>query len=219
MPTRSDITIKSSKQRKKGYTITTSEGETLKMPTEVVFRHQVYTDRSFSPAKWKQIVRETEDTLCYEAMLRLLGQRFHAEQEMKRKLYKRDFHKRSVEAALEKGRELGLLDDRRFARLFAEERLELARASKRKIIGQLRQRGIDREIVDEVMDDLAEQVSPEAMFEQALKVAQQRRYQYQREEDPYKRKQKILRMLANRGYSSQVCYRVVDALREEADDG
>jgi len=213
------IEILASKLARNRYKVQTDTQGVFTLPAEVVFQYAIYEGKAFALPEWVAILRQAEDVDCYAKLLGLLGQRFHSRMELMRKLRNRKFSKYAVERALAKAEGLGLVDDRRFAALMAEEKLRVARASKRAIVADLRKRGVTGAIVDEVLGEMTEEFSNENVMEQALAVARQRQYQWAREEDPRKKKEKILRFLASRGFSAGICYDVVrKVMAGEMDD-
>lgn len=83
----------------------------------------------------------------------LLSRRDHSEKELLIKLRQKGFSE-GAEAAIEKLRNYGYVDDERFASSYALELQRIKHFGKRRIEQELFKKGIDREIVSNVLDSL-----------------------------------------------------------------
>jgi len=83
-----------------------------------------------------------KDSDALPAVLRLLTRREHSEAEIADRLRKKGFAEPSVEAALKRCRELGYVDDARFALERARSLMRNGRAVGRRILADLRARGV-----------------------------------------------------------------------------
>ena len=81
-----------------------------------------------------------------------LNRRDRTEAEMRRRLEAGGIDPPTVEEAIGVLTEQGMLDDARFARLFAEDKRELEQWGSERIRRTLLERGIDRELIDETLD-------------------------------------------------------------------
>ncbi len=177
---------------------------------------RLHAGQAMSRQEWWKLLREAEDLDCYEKLLTLLDQRFHAEAELRRKLYQRKFPRPAIDKAIARATPMGLIDDARFARIYVEEKVRGGKTSERRMMADLRRRGVDSTLIAAAIDEQSQAFAPDAVLEQALRLAKQRQRTWDREEDPQKRKQKILRFLAARGYAHGICYQVIDAMRDDA---
>lgn len=91
----------------------------------------------------------------------------------------------------------GFIDDRRFARTFVNDKVELARWGRRKISLSLYQKGIDRDLINEALESIDERAYRRNILE--LVKAKGKSI-----DDPsgYEGKSKILRFLMSRGFES-----------------
>ena len=97
-----------------------------------------------------------EGQRAYAAALKMLTRRDHGRAELAGKLAAKGFDEPVVAATLEKLAGLGYLDDRRYARLWAEGALRSGRGVGPRIALELRRRGIADEIIRDVQAELAE---------------------------------------------------------------
>ena len=92
---------------------------------------------------------------CKTAALRLLGYRPRSESELRGRLL-RKFDRETVELVMTKLCEARIIDDDTFARFWLEQRESLSPRSKRLIRTELRQKGIDAELIADITNDISD---------------------------------------------------------------
>ena len=91
---------------------------------------------------------------AYNCAVSLLSRRDHSEKELIRKL-KEKGHSKGAEAAIEKLKSGGYVDDERFSRIYASELIRLKGYGRRRVEQELYLKGVDREIVSGVLDEIS----------------------------------------------------------------
>lgn len=124
----------------------------------------------------------------FQYALRLLSARSYAEAVFRRKLARRGSPE-EVEATLHRVKELGYLDDRKYAEGYV--RLNQGRWGAGKLRQLLRGKGVSKAVVDAVLADLEPETDPVA---EALRLLERYPSRYKGE------KAKAIRFLVNRGY-------------------
>lgn len=84
---------------------------------------------------------------------RLIDRRAHSKSEIITKLSK-DFPKEAAQSAADRLEELKLIDDEQFARIYAEELSERKKYAPKRILLELRKKGIDSEIAKNAVNSL-----------------------------------------------------------------
>jgi regulatory protein len=119
-----------------------------------------------------------------------------------------------AERVLGRFSEVGLIDDAAFAQSWVESRHRGRGLAGRALAAELRQRGVDDETVQEAVAAL----DPDQEESRARELVD-RRLASTRGIDPVRRMRKLVGMLARKGYSPGLAYRVVkDALADEGAD-
>lgn len=137
----------------------------------------------------------------------LLSYRSRTAYELLQRLRRAGYSDAAAESAVARLKELDMLDDYGFARDYAEARLANKGYGPHRIKMELRSRGVDRQIIDDVV---SQQFSnPDVEIEQALVFARKRMPRLVREPDKHKRRKRLYDALVRRGYSSDVISRVV----------
>jgi regulatory protein len=101
--------------------------------------------------------------------VRALGGRAHSTGELREKLRRRAERAEDVEAVLAKLKELGYLDDKRFAESYAAARLENQGLGKMRVLRDLRQRRIAPQLAEQVTEKTYEETDETKLIEEFLK--------------------------------------------------
>lgn len=156
----------------------------------------------------------------YDRALNLLASRACSSTELRRKLVEKGEPAPLADQAIERLKELGLLNDEEYARQVARGRL-LGGASKRRVQQELWRRGVARETVD---DAVAEVVEQEEVDEEsaAVKVARRKAATLMKVDAPTRRR-RLYGFLARRGYDHAAIRvalaKVLDASEVDALEG
>lgn len=101
--------------------------------------------------------------------------------------------------------EVGLVDDDLYVKFFVEDSFRIKNKGARKIVYELKQRGIDDDKINEAIEEASD------MQYDALKEAYERKLEATKTEtDQYKRKNKIIRFLISRGFDYSDIKDIVD---------
>lgn len=103
-----------------------------------------------------------------EAALRLLTVRARSIGELRERLARKAFSEEVCERIINDLAAVGLLDDRDFARLWAEERVRLRPVGRRRLVSELRTKKVDPAVIDEVAAEVYEEHSETELARRAL---------------------------------------------------
>ncbi|QFY07140.1 recombination regulator RecX [Nonomuraea phyllanthi] len=146
--------------------------------------------------------------------LRLLTMAPKTRAQLAEALRKRDVPEEAAEAVLSRFSELGLIDDEAFAAAWVDSRHHGRGLAKRALAAELRHRGVDTDTVKEAV----ERLDPDQEAETARRLVD-RKLASTRKLDPKTRTRRLAGMLARKGYSSGLAFRVIrEALEEEGID-
>ena len=141
------------------------------------------------------------------AALRFLKIRPRSIAELKEKLGAKGFSSLEIGTAVQELIASGLLDDRAFTRSWINYRLARPFGFRR-IIQELKLKGIDQEIIEQAVIEIKESYNPEKT---ALELAQ-RRWQRSPDIDPLKKKKRVLDFLLRRGFDAGIAMKVLKKL-------
>lgn len=174
-----------------------------------------------------------DPTVVLDAAARFLEARSRSVTEVRRRLTGAGYRADLVEGAIGRVLELGMLDDEAFARAWVESRDRARPRGERAIRAELAQKGVDRSVIDAVLEERREGVPASQAAEEAPhspdRVAAERLLARHaralaRVADPRQRRQRAYALLARNGFDPETCREVavgVDASRDAAvpDDG
>jgi regulatory protein len=104
----------------------------------------------------------------FDCSLRVLALRDHSEAELRRKLKDKGYQEEGIEQSVARLKELGYLDDARFARSFAASALRNGRGYGARLKLELARRGIEPRIVTEVLAEMDQEFSEKELLAQLL---------------------------------------------------
>ncbi len=149
-----------------------------------------------------------------EICLRLLSSSPRTRAQLADALHRKQIPGDVAERVLGRFTDVGLIDDEAFAQAWVQSRHTGRGLAKRALAAELRRRGVP----DEAVNDAVETLDP-AQEEQTARALVARKLPATRGADPAKRMRRLVGMLARKGYSPGLSYRVVkEALSEEGTD-
>ena len=161
---------------------------------------------------------ETDPAIVLNAAARFLEVRSRSIDEVRRHLAAAGYPAALVDAAIARLMELGMLDDRAFARAWADSRDRARPRGAAVLRRELGLKGIDREVVTEVLAERSEAAAAQATGEEggvasADEVAADRllwksRTTLLRVADPRARQQRAYALLARNGFDPEMCREV-----------
>ncbi|MFI0444650.1 recombination regulator RecX [Actinomadura sp. 6N118] len=154
------------------------------------------------------------EAVAREICLRKLATAPRTRAQLADALHRKNIPDDVTENVLGRFTDVGLIDDEAFAQAWVQSRHTGRGLAKRALAAELRQRGVDNETVQDAVEALdPEQEERTARELIARKVASTQGL------DPAKRTRRLVGMLARKGYSPGLAYRVVkEALAEEGAD-
>jgi regulatory protein len=161
---------------------------------------------------------EDPESVVRAIVLRRLSAAPRTRAELETDLVRRGADPQASAAVLDRFEEVGLIDDAAFANLWVESR-HRGKALARSVLRQeLRERGVDSQVIDEAIEAIDE----EDEWVRAREFAR-RKVRIKAGEDPRKAMQRLARQLARKGYPAGMCFAVArealaGALEQRHDD-
>ena len=98
--------------------------------------------------------------------LRLIEFKDRTEKELREKLKEKNYDENSIDDEIEFLKNYGYIDDKRYAEHFVNDAINLKKWGKIRIRSELLRKGIDRDIVDNAIDDAFEDIGDNLVFSQ-----------------------------------------------------
>lgn len=129
------------------------DGERVLMDTETFLMSGYRVGDEVSQDEWDTLCEKAQNNRAYEKALYLLEYRAHSRGELLQKI-RREYPVECALQAVERVEALGLINDLDFATRLAEELTTQKGYGKSRVKADLQRRGIDREIIYEVLENL-----------------------------------------------------------------
>jgi regulatory protein len=158
--------------------------------------------------------------IVLEAATRFLEARSRSVAEVRRRLTTAGYRSELIDGAITRLGDLGILDDEAFARAWVESRDRARPRGERALREELRLKGIDRSIIDQVLEERRQVEDPEAASpdrDAAERLLQRNARALDRIADPRKRRERAYALLARNGFDPETCREVAATVagREE----
>ena len=176
---------------------------------EILARYEFKTGAEIDDATFKKIKAENDERVAFDMAVYYLEKYVVSEKGLKDYLKKKGFAEGTIQKTISKLHEYEMVDDEKFAKNFFESVSQTQ--GKRTIARKLIQKGVSKEIVD----NLLENVSEDDEFDKAKVLAE--KFVKNREKNA-KNKQKCLAHLVYKGYDYSVARKVTDQVFANMDD-
>ena len=180
---------------------------------DLVARYHLKEGAALTGEQMQELLGEALLGQAKERALSLLSYRAYSRRELVKKLRER-VPEEIAEAAADRMEELGYLDDADYAARYASDLYHLKRKSLSHIRQALRLRGIDGEIMEQVLEPYEE----EDEQGQILRVIE-KKYRRRLEEDWEKNRPKVVAALMRLGFSYGDIKQALEEYGEDEDDG
>ena len=166
-----------------------------------------------------------DPAVVLEAATRFLEARSRSVAEVRRRLTTAGYRAELIDGAIARLGDLGILDDEAFARAWVEARDRARPRGERALREELRLKGIDPSIVDQVLEERRQLDDPEAVppdRDAAERLLARNARALERIPDPRKRRERAYALLARNGFDPEICREVAARLTvsdEELDAG
>lgn len=171
---------------------------------DLVVNRRLVIGKIIDPQDLDKILFEAEVGKLMEKMYRWFGIRQHSEKEVRDYFRRKTFSQLVADTVIEILKKKEMIDDMAFAKAWTEARRRSKQKGIRAIKLELFQKGIDREIIEEV-------VAPENEEELAT-LALEKKMKTWRNLDPQKLEQKAYEFLARKGFEYNVIKEIIEKI-------
>ena len=178
---------------------------------EIVYRSGLVSGDEIDEARVAELEGEDAFWKARESALNLLSFRARAASELSRRLRDKGFAPEVVERCVAELVEKGLVDDSSFAETFVRDRVRLRPKGARRLVQELRARGVDAETAGEAIEEVmrAEETSE-------LELAREAAGKWARRpnEDPLRARRRLYGFLVRRGFGADTVRTVLEEVEE-----
>jgi len=180
---------------------------------DLVVKHGLHVGATLTPEERRAIEQDEQYVEAKQQALDYLAHKPRTEEEVRRKLRRKDAPESVIEDVVARLHELGYLDDEAYASDYVRNRFASKKYGPMRIQRELVERGVDRHVAERTVAEFFEDEDPVAA---AREHAEKRWARLADEDDPRRRKQKLYRYLRRRGFTSDTIYPLLDELEQKA---
>ncbi len=168
--------IKQQVKRADRYSIYIDGKYSFSLSANELLNQHLKIGQEFNRSQYNEVQQKALEDKAYMRSLDLLARRSRSEWEMEQYLIKKSYDNNTTTRILSKLRKKGLLDDLKFAQIWVADRRRLKNVSKRRLLQELQQKRISKQIIVEVLDN-DETNEQDVLRELIIKKRTQTRYQ------------------------------------------
>lgn len=172
--------------------------EAVKVDMETFLRARLKPGDSLTDEELHQLIQASDARRANEKALYLLEHRSHSKKELTEKIARTAASREAAQAAADHMEELGLVDDQSYARSYAKELFLRKRYGAMRVKQELRLKGIDGELIDELLD-YYEQVDGGNLAAENIQAILEKKYPSWQEDEKVRRR--AFAALQRLGYS------------------
>lgn len=192
---------------KKGLFIVKFDKGTLNASYNLYNELNLSKGKELSQDEYNRLKDFNDYNLNFSKALNFISYRIRSKKEIYDKLIKEDVSKEHISRIISKLEEDGYIDDHRFAKAFFESKTEINQWSNRKIEYELINKGIDKNIINELSFSFKE-----LEFENAKDLVEKKLPQWENKFEGFKLKNKIYTFLSSRGFDYGIIEKVIGEL-------
>jgi len=180
------------------FCITLDNGQKYYLTKSQFYERGLKAGQEIDPEEFDHWVLLNQYRSALDKAVVMLARRPCSKGEIEIKLFHSGYSSQTIEMVLYKLEKESLINDEDFAKQWIQYRRS-QKLGEKKIAAELKyKKNVSPEIVDQVMLETA---NDETELEQASELALKLNDRYKKENDPLKKKQKIMRALVQKGYS------------------
>ncbi|MDO5038414.1 recombination regulator RecX [Clostridium sp.] len=199
--------IEQCKRNKERVNIYIDEEFVFAIYMELVYRFNLKVNEEVNKEKLIEIAKVENLSKCKDSALKTIERSYKTEKEIRDKLLNKEFDEETVEKTINFLKEYTFIDDLKFTKMYVKDRIRTQ--GRNKIKYALIQKGVNKYLVDEVLEELDRNDEEE----RALLICEKKYLSIcKREEDDFKIKNKLIRYMLGRGYEYEVARNVVSKI-------
>ncbi len=196
--------INPQQKNKQRYNIFDEEGFAGALNLEAVVKNKLREDTEITKEDFDKILLQDNERYAFDKALNFLSFCARTEQDIARFLKNKQLGEPVIQNTIEKLKNYGYIDDAAYARQLAQSLLQSKKLGRQAAAYRLRQKGIPQDMVEEVLEEYPE----ETEAQNAREIYETLLSKY-KNDDTNKRRMKITRNMAAKGYDYDLIHALV----------
>ncbi|MDU5698843.1 MAG: RecX family transcriptional regulator [Finegoldia magna] len=180
---------------KESFLLSYNDFEKYKIHNEMIIDDELYT----------HLLNISKFTEAFEISLNFLSYKLRTEKEIITKLKSKKFSTEIIDEVITKLKNLDLLDDYNYAKIFINDKINLTNYSKRRIINDLYQKGIDKRIYEDYLEEV---FGYNMELDKATQIVETKINIWKEKYEGYDLRNKIVTFLLQKGFSYDVAKQI-----------
>lgn len=185
----------------KPFCIIIANGEEYKLNNDLVYKYKIEKNSEFSQVLWNDIIKENQLMTAKRKAYELIQNNPKSENKIRERLKKEKYDSEIIEKTITFLYNFDLLNDEEFSKKYIHDYLLKKKAGKYKLINKLQENGIKYDLALKVTNNLIDDELELKMINQILETEKK---------FDILDKNKIFRMLLNRGFNSEIIRKIID---------
>lgn len=177
------------------------------LAAELAYRAGLHRGDEITEARIAELEREDLLWKARESSLNLLSFRARTASELRRRLSRKEFPEEVVEACVADLVEKGMVDDSAFAESFVRDRVKFRPRGRRRLVQELRAKGVDAETAHEAIGEVMER---QELSELDLAREVVAKWSRRAGEDPQRARRRLYGFLVRRGFGGETVRQILE---------
>lgn len=200
--------IEKQKKNKNRYNIFINNEFAFGLNEDVIVKHSISVGQEITEQYIEDILKSEEKAKAINYAIILLGYRPRSINELKLKMSEKGYESELIDYAIEMLEKYNYLNDYEFGKSFIKDKQSFKKAGKNLLKRELYQKGIDKEIVNQL---IIETVNEEDEYERAFALAKKKN-DILKSDDINTRYRKLSGLLVRKGYSFDIISKVLNEI-------
>lgn len=201
--------VKITKKRNSNYNLYIKDykEEKIEIHLDILYSYSLYSIREIDEKKFEEMLIENQKKLAKQQALKILSSSSKTRKELIIKLRQKKFTQDAIDYAMSFVDNYEFINEEDMAEKLVSGAYKRKKYSKRKIQNELRQKGIDYEVINELTSD----IDDDEEYENAMHFAQ-KKYKSISAKDNETIKRRLISALSYRGFNYDIIRKVIDKI-------
>lgn len=201
--------VKITKKRNSNYNLYIKDykEEKIEIHLDILYSYSLYSIREIDEKKFEEMLIENQKKLAKQQALKILSSSSKTRKELIIKLRQKKFTQNAIDYAMSFVDNYEFINEEDMAEKLVSGAYKRKKYSKRKIQNELRQKGIDYEVINELVSD----IDDDEEYENAMHFAQ-KKYKSISTKDNKTIKRRLISALSYRGFNYDIIRKVIDKI-------
>ncbi|MGP1599020.1 regulatory protein RecX [Peptoanaerobacter stomatis] len=201
--------VKITKKRNSNYNLYIKDykEEKIEIHLDILYSYSLYAIREVDEETFEEMLLENQKKLAKQQALRILSSSSKTRKELINRLRQKKFTQDAVDYAMNFVDKYEFINEEDMAEKLVSGAYKHKKYSKRKIQNELRQKGIDYEVINELTSD----IDDDEEYENAMHFAQ-KKYKSISAKDNETIKRRLISALSYRGFNYDIIRKVIDKI-------